>query len=297
MKEIALLGPTASGKSALAIELAQKFNANILSLDSLAIYKDTDIVSAKPTKEERNGIKHFGIDILEIDQYFSAATFFNLYKEAKNQSILENKNLIIVGGTSFYLKSMLQGLSPKVVLSNKSKEKLQKILLDLEDAYNTIEKIDPTYAKKISSQDSYRIEKWFEIYIETKLDATTFFEQNRPTPLIKNIKIFDIQTHRELLSRRIKDRTTQMIKAGLIDEIFKLEKKYTRTPTPMKAIGIQETLDFLDGKLSLTQLHEQISIHTMQLAKRQETFNNSQFQNKTKELASSLINTISKYLN
>ncbi len=297
MKEIVILGQTASGKSALAIDLAQKFDANILSLDSLAIYKGTDIVSAKPNMHERKGIKHFGIDILEIDNYFSAATFFDLYKEAKEQSIKEDKHLIIVGGTSFYLKSMMEGLSPKVNLSKENKEKLQEILLDLKSAYEKITKTDPAYASKISSKDSYRIQKWFEIYLEKQIDTSTYFQKYNPKPLIKDIKIFDIAIERTVLSKRIETRTTDMIKEGLIDEIFQLEKRYTRKPNPMKAIGIKETLDFLDGKLSIKKLHEQISIHTMQLAKRQETFNNSQFTDKTKELSSSLINTISKYLN
>ena len=97
MKEIALLGATASGKSALAIEIAKEVNANILSLDSLSIYKEVDIVSAKPSLNQREGVKHFGIDILYLNEYFSVSTFFELYKDAKKNSIKEGKNLIIVG--------------------------------------------------------------------------------------------------------------------------------------------------------------------------------------------------------
>jgi len=133
IKEIAILGPTASGKTAAAIEIAQKYNANILSLDSLAIYKETDIVSAKPTLHERGGIRHFGIDVLNIDDYFSAATFFDLYHEARRESEKEGKHLIIVGGTSFYLKSMLEGLSPKVTLSKDSEKQLHEILHNLHE--------------------------------------------------------------------------------------------------------------------------------------------------------------------
>jgi tRNA dimethylallyltransferase len=297
MKEIAILGPTASGKSALAIELAHKYNANILSLDSLAIYKETDIVSAKPSLTEREGIKHFGIDILTIDAYFSAATFFDLYEEAKRRSLLEKKHLIIVGGTSFYLKSMIEGLSPKVSLSKNKKAELDAQLHDLTDSYLFLKKNDPAYANNIASTDRYRIQKWYEIYLETGTNATDFFAKNKRKPVLKNIPVFDIQIDREILKKRIRERTSQMIEKGLIEEIFHLEKRYTRLPNPMKAIGIKETLAYLDGKFSLNQLYEQISIHTIQLAKRQETFNTSQFPQRIKLLKNDLIKNISKYFN
>jgi tRNA dimethylallyltransferase len=297
MKEIAILGPTASGKSALAIELAHKYNANILSLDSLAIYKETDIVSAKPSLSEREGIKHFGIDIFTIDTYFSAATFFNLYEEAKKISLSETKHLIIVGGTSFYLKSMIEGLSPKISLSKNKKAELDTRLHNLADSYLFLQKKDPAYANNIAPTDRYRIQKWYEIYLETGINATNFFAKNKRKPLLKNIPVFDIQIEREILKKRIKERTSQMLAKGLIDEIFYLERKYTRLPTPMKAIGIKETLAYLDGKFSLDQLHEQISTHTIQLAKRQETFNTSQFPERIKLLKNDLIKNISKYFN
>ncbi len=297
MKEIALLGATASGKSALAVELAQKHDANILSLDSLSIYKEVDIVSAKPTKNQRKKIKHFGIDVLYIDSYFSAATFFDLYKEAKSQSLKDKKNLIIVGGTGFYLKSMMAGLSAKLSISDKTKKEVEKTLKNLSHAYIFIEKNDPEYAAKISSNDRYRIQKWYEIYHEKKVVATVYFKQNQREPIIKDLTVFEIEIDRRTLTDRIKFRTEQMIKEGLIDEVFYLEKKYTRIPNPMKAIGIKESLDYLDGKMSLTSLKEQIEIHTLQLAKRQSTFNASQFPQKIKLLKDDLIKNIDNYFN
>ncbi len=292
MKEIAILGATASGKSALAIEIAKEVNANILSLDSLSIYKEIDIVSAKPSMEERAGILHFGIDVLTLDQYFSAATFFKLYKEAKQASIAQDKNLIIVGGTSFYLKSMLEGLSPKVSPSAETDKKIEDRLQNLEDAYIFLSQKDKSYADKISSHDSYRIQKWYEIYFESGLSATNFFTQNPKFPLISNIDIFDIEIDRDILKDRISQRTSIMIENGLIEEVFYLEKKYSRLPRPMQAIGITETLDYLDGKIDLRTLHELISTHTLQLAKRQETFNKSQFTNRTKDIKVNLKNIL-----
>ena len=277
MIEIALLGATASGKSALAIEVAKEVGANILSLDSLSIYKEVDIVSAKPSLEEREGIRHFGIDELTIDEYFSAATFFDLYKKAKEASIAEGKHLIIVGGTSFYLKSMIEGLSAKLTPSQETVQKVEAKCKNLKKSYDFIVGQDPFYAKKISSFDNYRIAKWYEIYFESGLHASEYFAKNQKEPVLKDIPLYDIMIDRELLRERISQRTTIMIKQGAIDEVFALEKKYTRSPSPMRAIGIVECLAFLDGKIDKKELHTLISIHTAQLAKRQETFNKSQF--------------------
>jgi tRNA dimethylallyltransferase len=297
IKKVAILGPTASGKSALAVEIAQKVGANILSLDSLAIYRETDIVSAKPTKEERRGIKHFGIDLLDIDDYFSAATFFDLYHEAVRESEREGKDLIIVGGTGFYLKSMIDGLSAKVSLNQKEREDLETILQDLEHAYRIIEEKDPLYASKIAPTDRYRIGKWHEIYLAKATPATHFFAQNKPEGIVTDMPIFEIAVDRDILRDRIKQRTESMLSEGLIEEVFNLEKKYGRKPDAMKAIGIRETLDYLDGKLSKNALSEQISTHTAQLAKRQETFNNSQFPQRIKLLKDDLTKEISKLFN
>jgi len=288
MREIALLGATASGKSALAIEIAKEVGANILSLDSLSIYKEVDIVSAKPTLSEREGIKHFGIDEIHVDEYFSAATFFDLYKKAKETSKAEKKHLIIVGGTSFYLKSMIEGLSLKLTSSKETLQKVEDKLKNLKNSYNFLEKVDPLYAKKISYHDSYRIGKWYEIYLQSGLIASEYFSKNQKESVLKDIPVYDIMIDRELLRERISQRTAIMIEQGAIDEVFSLEKKYTRAPTPMKAIGIIECLSYLDGKIDKNELHNLISIHTAQLAKRQETFNKSQFPNVTKLLKQDL---------
>jgi tRNA dimethylallyltransferase len=297
MKEIAILGATASGKTGLAIEIAKEVDANILSLDSLSIYKEVDIVSAKPTLEEREGIKHFGIDALNLDEYFSVATFFDLYKKAKEASLKEGKHLIIVGGTSFYLKSMIEGLSVKLSVSDGTKEKISKQILDLNSAFEMIQNLDPIYSKKISSSDSYRIEKWYEIYYESGKIATNYFAQNEKKAIISDIPIFDILVDRKILREKISQRTTVMIDNGLIDEIFYLEKKYGRNPAPMGAIGIKETLQYLDGKIDKKELHSWITIHTAQLAKRQETFNKSQFPQRVKLLKNDLKKNIRSIFN
>ena len=174
---------------------------------------------------------------------------------------------------------MIDGLSkvPKISLSTKNK--VLNELVDIKKIYKYLLSIDKNYMSNISVNDKYRIEKSYEIYIETKLTPTQFFNKNKPEPIIENLDIFEIETDVDVLRNRIKQRTTKMIFDGIIDEVIYLEKKYTRIPNCMNSIGILETLDYLDGKIDKKQLSELISIHTSQLAKRQRTFNKSQFKN------------------
>ncbi|MEA3315856.1 MAG: tRNA (adenosine(37)-N6)-dimethylallyltransferase MiaA [Campylobacterota bacterium] len=283
-KEIAIIAPTASGKTQLSIELAHKLNAIILSLDSLSIYKEIDIASAKPSIKERDGVVHFGIDKVYPNYSFDVIEFIKEYKEAKSYAIKNNKNLIIVGGTGFYLKSMCEGLSNLSKITDKTKDIVKNKIVNIEDCYNLLYKLDPLYMNSISSSDKYRIEKALAIYIQTDMPPSEYFSKNKPQPIVtSDLKIFEIETNKDILRDRIKLRTKKMIEGGIIDEVISLEKKYTRLPNCMHSIGIIETLDYLDGKIDKKLLEEKISVHTNQLAKRQRTFNKSQFSNIYKE--------------
>ena len=152
MKEIAIIGSTASGKTALSLQIAHITNSVILSLDSLCVYKDIEIASAKPTLEERGDIIHFGIDEVYPNEEFDVIKFIELYKKAKDYAISNDKNLIIVGGTGFYLKALIDGLSQGV----DSKTKLDISPLE---AYELLYSIDKEYMGKIEKNDRYRIEK------------------------------------------------------------------------------------------------------------------------------------------
>ena len=279
-KQLALIGPTASGKTSLSIKIAQQMNAYILSLDSLSIYKEIDIVSAKPTLEERAGIVHFGMDYLYPDESFDVTTFIKLYHEVHAQCLKDGKNLVIVGGTSFYLKMLIEGISELPTISMVTKEKTNSYLQDLQSTYNWLYSEDKAYMSNIEPNDPYRIEKALHIYLETGLTPTQYFKQFPPKPTVTEpLPIYQIEIDRETLRERIALRTNLMIKDGLIDEICMLEKKYTRTPNCMKSIGIKETLAYLDGIYDKKMLSEKITTNTARLAKRQTTFNNSQFNN------------------
>ena len=288
MKEIAIIGSTASGKTALSLEIANKTNSIILSLDSLCVYKEIEIASAKPTLKERGNIIHFGIDEVYPNEEFDVIKFIELYKKAKDYAIKNDKNLIIVGGTGFYLKALIDGLSKGIET---------KIKLDIpqQDAYDLLYEIDKEYMQKIEKNDRYRIEKAYSIYKQTGLSPTPYFEKNPKIALTKDLKIFEILWDKEELKNRIAQRTKIMINSGLIDEVIFLEKKYTREPNCMASIGIIETLEYLDGKLTKQELEENISSNTAKLSKRQNTFNKGQFLDKTSNIIENLNSDIIKY--
>lgn len=277
MKEIALIGPTASGKSDLALRLAHENNAYILSLDSLSIYKEIDIASAKPSIEELSQIQHFGVDLIYPDEEFSVSIFVQEYLNLKARCEQEGKNLVIVGGSSFYLRTLIQGLSPIPDYTESTLEKVKELLQNLSSAHDLLLKADPEYMVSIEPTDRYRIEKMLLIYIQTGLSPSEYFKENPPQPIIKTIEIYEIDVERSYLKERIALRTQKMLDMGLIDEVSRLEYKYTRLPNALKAIGIIEVYEYLDGRLSLQQLKDEIILHTVQLAKKQQTFNRNQF--------------------
>ena len=297
MKKLSIIGPTASGKTDLAIKVAKKMDAYILSIDSLSIYKEIDIVSAKPSLEERQGVKHFGIDVLNPDEHFGVDIFMELYLHVEKICKEDGKNLIIVGGTSFYLKSLLNGLSQLPNITLHVEEEVKQRLQNLQACYEHLNSIDPQYMKQISPKDSYRIEKAMLIHVASSMSPTKWFELHPPKPIIENLDIYNIDVDRELLRERIGKRTHKMLDLGLIDEICRLEQRYGRLPNSMGAIGIVEVLEYLDGKVTKEVMLQNISTHTAQLAKRQQTFNRTQFEGITHasldELEKLILSTLS----
>ncbi|MFA7086927.1 MAG: tRNA (adenosine(37)-N6)-dimethylallyltransferase MiaA [Aliarcobacter sp.] len=288
MKELAIIGTTASGKTALSLEIANKTNSIILSLDSLCVYKEIDIASAKPTKIERGDIVHFGIDEVFPNEKFDVIEFLNLYKNAKEYAEKNIKNLIIVGGTGFYLKALVDGISDGL-------KENTNLDMSLNDTYNLLYSLDKEYMQKIEPNDKYRVEKAYSIYKQSGLTPSEYFLKNPKIALSPNLPIFEILWEKDELTNRISLRTKQMIKAGLIDETIYLEKKYTRAPNCMSSIGIVETLEYLDGKIDKKSLEDKIIQNTLKLAKRQNTFNKGQFTNRVSNIIPSLNSEIIKY--
>ena len=301
MKELAVIGATASGKTDLALKLASEFNGVILSLDSLCVYKQIDIASAKPSEAELASVRHFGVNLIYVNEHFDAGMFFKVYEQAKRFALENGKNLFITGGSGFYLKCLISGLSPKF-------ERFESGLSNAE-IYEFASETDPEFTAKFSRNDTYRLNKWLEIYAhilkaereakEFDLDIlvkavqgrgelnlristapSAYLRENTYEPIISNLKIFEIVWDKEILRERIKIRTKNMLEKGLLDEAKFLFKKYPDEPKPLKSIGLKECGEFLKGEIKESELFELISTHTAQLAKRQRTFNRSQFEEK-----------------
>ncbi|KAF0590496.1 MAG: tRNA(i6A37) synthase [Candidatus Campylobacter infans] len=291
MKELALIGATASGKTALALRIAKPLNAIILSLDSLCIYTQINIASAKPNAQELKSIKHFGINIRNIDESFNAGDFAQEYQKASIYAKQNGKNLIITGGSGFYLASMLNGLAPKVprLKTHPSNDEI----------FTIASRIDPKFCAKFSHNDTFRLQKWYEIYsflsknsaqikISNNLTKHTqipslWLAQNTAAPLIKELLIFELSLERDELRSRILARTKKMLDDGLLDEARTLFASYDKELKALKSIGLKECGQFLCGQIkSQNELCELISTHTAQLAKRQRSFFNSNFKNSIK---------------
>ncbi len=281
MKTIALIGPTASGKSDLALRAAAATGARILSLDSLSIYRGIDIASAKPTPEERGGIIHYGIDVLNPDEPFDVTTFIALYREARADCEAAGVPLIIVGGTSFYLKTLFEGISETPPPDAQILRRVRDMMRDQRAAYAYLCDVDPKGMAKIEAGDRYRTEKMLTIYLQSGTPPSVWFAAHPPLPVLTGCALFNIDVPRELLRERITRRTHKMLASGLIDEVARLEQRYGRAPHPMKAIGIIEVLDYFDGKSNNEEMTQAVITHTAQLAKRQQTFNRNQFASKT----------------
>lgn len=291
---IAILGPSASGKSALALEIAKEIDAEIFSLDSLSIYKEIDIASAKPKKSDLDTIKHYGINELEIAEPNNAMVFKNLLDLAIEKT--KKQTLLIVGGSSFYLKAMIDGLSVMPVISEKEREAITAQIDSLSNPYEFLSKIDPLYATSIQPKDSYRISKALEIFFATHTPPSEYFATHPKIALQSPIRLYEIATHREKLREKISLRTHQMIEEGIVQEIEYLLKKYPKNSQPFKAIGPKECISYLQGEITYEELPILISTHTAQLAKRQSTFNRTQFCNISKLSAKEIYEDILNFL-
>ncbi|GAA7851951.1 tRNA (adenosine(37)-N6)-dimethylallyltransferase MiaA [Helicobacter pylori] len=252
-------------------------DAEIFSLDSLSIYKDINIASAKPSLKERKNIKHYALDYLNIDEKNNAQLFKTLLEDAIRVSSKEV--LLIVGGSSFYLKSILEGLSRMPKLSSEEVVKIEREISTLANPYMFLKSIDPNMAFKIHPNDTYRIHKSLEIFYATRTPPSEYFKANPKKPFAHAISLFALSMEKNALHNNIKQRTKNMLHSGLIEEIKALYAKYPKDSQPFKAIGVKESVLFLEKRLTLKELEEAIISNTMKLAKRQNTFNKTQFNN------------------
>lgn len=274
-KVIVICGPTASGKTSLSIELAKKINGEIISSDSMQIYKDMDIGTAKPTKEKMENIKHYLIDFVPPNERYSVASFKQDAEKAIEEILTKGKVPIVVGGTGLYVNSLIYGIEfNSIKIDEEYRKELDKRAEKegLENLYNEAKKIDPEAIKNISKNDKKRIIRILEIYKQTGKTKTEQEIESRKNGVKYDYKVFAINMDREVLYERINKRVDIMIEQGLIQEVENLVKKYKEFPTAMQGLGYKEVVQFINGELTKEEMIEKIKQETRRYSKRQITW-------------------------
>ncbi len=265
---IFILGATGTGKSDIAIKLAKRFNGEIISADSVQIFKEFNIGSAKITEREMNGIKHYGLDIISPNEEFSVYDYVEYTKEKIEEITQKGKIPIIVGGTGLYIKSLIEGYNfGGTEKHDDFREQLEKDIKEygLEKVYNRLLKLDYNLAKSIDKHNPVRVIRALEI-------ATFGSQKTKQSDCEYDFKQLVITLERPLLYQKINKRVDLMIKQGLVEEVKNLYMKYGDNVQPMKAIGYKEVLPYLKGDISFDEMVELIKQHTRNYAKRQMTF-------------------------
>ena len=274
-KVIVICGPTASGKTALSIELAKQINGEIVSADSMQIYKDMNIGTAKPTKEEMQEIRHYLIDFVSPDERYSVADYKQDAKKAIREILKKGKVPIIVGGTGLYVDSLIYEIEyPNIEFDEKYREKLEKEVEEngLEELYEKAKEIDIEAIKKISKNDKKRILRILEIYHATGKNKTEQEIESRKNEVEFDYKVYALNWDREKLYERINKRVDIMLEQGLIEEVKNVYEKYNEFPTAMQGLGYKEVVEYLENKMSKEEMIEKIKQETRRYAKRQMTW-------------------------
>ena len=274
-KAIVVVGATASGKTALGVHIAKRFNGEVISADSMQIYKGMDIATAKPTIEEMDGVKHHLIDFVDVRCQYSVSNYCNDAKLIFNKIVESNKLPVIVGGTGLYIDSFLS--NTKFLEEASSDTVRDELLLEaekngIEALYEQLKVIDPVAAENIHPNNTVRVIRALEIY---KTTGKTLTEQNRLSHTVESdiepLYIGINYSDREILYNRINRRVDLMLEAGLLEEakeFFKLNP----SKTAFNAIGYKELKPFIDGDLSFEVCVENLKRETRRYAKRQITW-------------------------
>ena len=274
-KVIVICGPTASGKTALSIELAKKINGEIVSCDSMQIYKEMDIGTAKPTEEEKQGIKHYMIDIISPNERYSVADYKIQAKKAIKEIISKGKTPIVVGGTGLYIDSLIYEIEyPNIEFDEEYRNEIETRVSKegLEKIYEEAKIIDPKAIEKISPNDKKRIIRILEIYHATGKNKTDQEKESRKKEVEFDYKVYAISWDREVLYERINKRVDIMLEEGLVKEVEAINKKYNQFPTAMQGLGYKEVVQYLNKECSYEEMTEKIKMETRRYAKRQLTW-------------------------
>jgi len=274
-KIILISGPTASGKSSFAMKVAKKINGEIVNADSMQVYKQLNILTARPKKKDKKNIKHHLYGFQSVTKNFSTGAWLKLVERKIKEIKKRNKVPILVGGTGLYFKSIVEGLVkiPNIPLRFRNQVRLIQKRKGQKKFYQKLIKIDPLVKNQINPNDVQRSIRAFEIKKFTKKSITQWFKRTKilfnPTSFVK----IYIDFPREELVKRIKKRVDKMFKEGAILEVKKFNRlKIKKDNSSKKVIGVEEIGKLINGELNLIEAKERIFIKTRQYAKRQTTW-------------------------
>ena len=274
-KIILLAGPTASGKSKLAVYLAKKINGEIINADSMQVYKEFSILSSRPSKSETKKVKHHLYGIVSVKKYFSAGDWLKEAKKKIDVCLKKKKIPIIVGGTGLYFNTITKGISKIPDIDNKTRFKVRALFNELgfKRFYEKLLLLDANIRNKISSTDSQRMQRAYEVKLKTKKSLFEWIAGTKSDFLDFNIKKVFIDIPRDELLKKISKRTELMFEKNCLDEVRKFNSlKINRTLSPNKLIGVYEINQYLKGSIPQDKCRELINIKTRQYAKRQNTW-------------------------
>lgn len=276
MKPLVLLGPTAVGKTKLSLELAAELNGEILSADSMQVYRGMDIGTAKPTLEERQGIPHHLIDIRNPDEEWTVSDFIQQANSLTGQIAARGHLPIIVGGTGLYLWSLLEGFSFPITPADQAvRERLEKV--DAAALFDKLSRVDPSAAAKIHANDKKRLIRALEVYELTGKPISELQKLRAHPPHLSvgghNYLLVGLNVPREELYVRIERRVDDMIAKGLVEEVKGLlAKGYSKELNSFQALGYKEAVDYLDGQWDKKTMIEELKKRTRHFARRQLTW-------------------------
>lgn len=275
-KAVMLLGPTASGKTALGVRLAHAFNAEIISIDSALVYRGMDIGTAKPTKEEQEGIPHHLIDIRDPFESYSAADFFKDCERLITEISARGKLALIVGGTMLYAKALKDGLNqmPSSDLAVRSEIEKEAQALGWPAMHEALMKVDPSTARRLHPTDAQRISRALEVFRQTGQPISFYQNQRSEGSEHTYLTLGLMPKDRALLHERIEKRFLMMIKDGFLDEVKDLmaDSHFDRNWPSMRAVGYRQAIDYLLGEIDYDRFVLSGVAATRQLAKRQITW-------------------------
>ena len=274
-KIILLAGPTASGKSKLAIHLAKKLNGEIINADSMQIYKEFSILSSRPTKIEIKKIKHHLYGTISVKNHFSAGDWLKEVRKKINICLKKKKIPIVVGGTGLYFNTITKGISkiPDVDIKTRSKVRTLYNRLGYQKFYEKLIELDPYVENKILPTDSQRTQRAYEVKLKTNKSLFEWIAKTKSEFLDFNLKKIFIDIPREELLQKISRRTEQMFKENCVSEVKNFNRlRVNKNLSANKLIGVKEINQYLREMISLEDCKELINIKTRQYAKRQNTW-------------------------